>query len=119
MLWLLPAGALFYYLLYMGKGGYETTRAKGNYVMPKAGETWTLVLKTSRPLQPSDYETWFKALAPVAEVRGVTIKGDNTYVVTMSFLQDASPLKIGQTTQIVGGTITLVAAVQAPIASVF
>lgn len=114
MLWLLPAGALFYYLLYMGKGKAK----KGAYVIPKAGETWTLILKTSRPLQPSDYDTWFKALAPVAAVRGVTARGDNTYVVTMSFLQDTSPLKIGQTTQIVGGTITLIAAVQAPIASV-
>lgn len=115
MLWLLPAGALFYYLLYMGKGKAK----KGAYVIPKAGETWTLVLKTSRPLQPSDYEKWFKALAPLAAIRSVTNPKAETYVATMSFVQDASPLKIGQVTQIVGGTITLVAAVQAPIASVF
>lgn len=116
-MWLLiPAGLLAYYLLMVGgKKGVK----KGQYVIPKAGETWTLILKTSRPLQPSDYDTWFQALAPLAAVRGVTSRGDNTYVVTMSFTGDPSPLKVGQTTQIVGGTITLIAAVQAPIASVF
>lgn len=109
---LVGAAGLGMLLLFSG-GGKDKA---GIYIAPKAGETWTLIIRTSRPLTESDYQKWFSAVAPLAAIRSVNLAGANTYAVTMTFTNDASPMKIGGVSQLVGGTATLVNAARAPIA---
>lgn len=98
-------------------GGKKGAEGKGRLVVPQAGQTWTLIIQTSRPLTVKDFREWFSAIAPFGAIRGVAkatgVK--NGYAATMTFTQNPGPLRIGQETTLVGGTAKLLAAQQAPI----
>ena len=84
---------------------------------PRAGQVWSILFKTTRPLSQDDWQAYFANY--VGDVMGVNNgPSENTYMVTARFDRDEMLPPPGTTMPMQdGGTITLVSAVQAPVAA--
>lgn len=95
-------------------------RKTGPLVYPRAGQTWTLALNTSRPLTTSDYQSYFAQIAPMADVMGVQAGGATdfgpVYYVTLRFRTDSYPFRLGVVSTLLGARYIVLSATRAPIA---
>lgn len=99
---------------------FLSKKKRGQLVYPRAGQTWTIALNTSRPLTTADYKTWFAQIAPMADVMGVQGGGATdfgpVYYATLHFTTDSYPFRIGDVSTLLGARYIVLSATRAPIA---